>query len=47
VDEEELLKFSNLKKIDRTSVSIMLPNSRKSRQSRVTISGDKSFFYET
>lgn len=38
------MKFSNLKKIDRTSVSIMLP---KGRQSRVSISGDKSYFYES
>ena len=30
--------------IDRTSVSIMLP---KNRQSRVTISGDTSYFYES
>lgn len=42
MDEEEVLMFSNLKKIDRTSVSIMLP---KGRQSRVTITGDKAFFY--
>lgn len=42
-DEEEMLKFSALKKIDRTSCSIMIPNAR---QSRVTLSGDKSFFYE-
>ena len=37
-DEEELLKFYNLKKIDRTSVSLLLEN--KGRQSRVTICGD-------
>ena len=44
VDEEELLKFANLKKIDRTSVSIMIP---KGRQSRVTISGDSAFLYDS
>lgn len=44
MDEEEILQFSNLKKIDRTSVSIMLP---KGRQSRVTISGDQTLFYES
>lgn len=43
MDEEKLLAFSGLKKIDRTSFSIMVP---KGRQSRVTLTGDKSFFYE-
>lgn len=43
-DEEELLKFSNLKKIDRTSVSLLLEN--KGRQSRVTICGDVAIQYE-
>lgn len=42
VDEEEVLKFSNLRKIDRCSVSIMLP---KGRQSRVSMGGDKFFTY--
>ena len=31
INEEELLKFSNLKKIDRTSVSIMLPKGGRPR----------------
>lgn len=43
VDEEEMLKFSNLRKIDRTSVSIMLT---KGRQSRVTICGDIAIEYD-
>lgn len=44
VNEDEVPQFSNLRKIDRTSVSIMIP---KGRQSRVTISGDSSFCYES
>lgn len=45
VDEEELLKFSNLKKIDRTSISIMLPKGGRGRESRVTLLGDMAFEY--
>lgn len=37
------MKFSNLKKIDRTSVSIMLT---RGRQSRVTICGDTAIEYD-
>lgn len=37
-----MLNFSNLKKIDRKSVSIMVDK----RKSRVTISGDTAFEYE-
>lgn len=37
-----LLNFSNLKKIDRKSVSIVVDK----RKSRVTISGDTAFEYE-
>lgn len=37
-----MLNFSNLRKIDRTSVSIMLP---RNRQSRVTLLGDVAFEY--
>lgn len=45
VDEEMQLNFSNLKKIDRKSCSIMIdPLSRKSR---VTISGDTAIEYES
>lgn len=39
------LNFSNLKKIDRKSCSIMISPLQK-RQSRVTISGDTAFEYE-
>ena len=39
-----MLQFSALKKIDRVSCSIMLP--KKGRESRVTLCGDKSYFYE-
>jgi ribosomal protein L24 len=38
-DEEMMLNFSNLKKIDRKSVSISVDK----RKSRVTISGDTAF----
>lgn len=41
-DEEQQLNFSNLKKIDRKSVSIKVDK----RKSRVTISGDTAFEYE-
>jgi len=40
VNEDIELNFSNLKKIDRKSCSIMIPQQRKSR---VTISGDTAF----
>lgn len=39
------LNFSNLKKIDRKSCSIMIDPLHK-RKSRVTISGDTAFEYE-
>ena len=42
------LNFSNLKKIDRKSCSIMAPPlSSKGRKSRVTISGDTAVEYES
>jgi len=42
------LNFSNLKKIDRKSCSIVVnPISSKARQSRVTISGDTAVEYES
>lgn len=44
-EEEVLLNFSNLKKIDRKSCSIMVAS--QGRKSRVTISGDTAFEYET
>jgi hypothetical protein len=44
-DEEVLLNFSNVKKIDRKSCSIMVGS--QGRKSRVTISGDTAFEYET
>ena len=44
-DEELQLNFSNLKKIDRKSCSIMIDPLK--RKSRVTISGDTAFVYET
>jgi hypothetical protein len=44
-DEEVVLNFSNLKKIDRKSCSIMI-DPAKMRKSRVTISGDTAFEYE-
>jgi hypothetical protein len=37
-----MLNFSNLKKIDRTSFSSLLP---KNRESQVTLLGDKTFEY--
>jgi hypothetical protein len=45
-DEELQLNFSNLKKIDRKSCSIMV-DPLKSRKSRVTISGDTAIEYES
>ena len=41
-DDESKLNFSNLKKIDRKSCSIMIPG----RKSRVTISGDTAIVYD-
>lgn len=47
-DEEIQLNFSNLKKIDRKSCSILVsPFKAKGRQSRVTISGDTTVEYES
>lgn len=44
LDEQTLLNFSNLKVIDRKSIT-MVPDPSK-RKSRVTISGDTAFEYE-
>lgn len=44
-DEETQLNFSNLKKIDRKSCSIVI-GPLNGRKSRVTISGDTAFEYE-
>ena len=45
IDEEQKLNFSNLKMIDRKSVSIMIKPGI-SRKSRVTIAGDIAIEYE-
>ena len=44
-DDEVKLNFSNLKKIDRKSCSIVVPGGH-GRKSTVTISGDSAVVYE-